>query len=79
MNMHELFIVGETYYGFCNGYFDRDDYGDKVCVFITPGYAVFQHKSFSSDYPTGVLLNVEEVENLTRAQVIEWKNPEDHN
>ena len=27
--------IGRVIYGFCNGYFGRDDYSDKVIVFET--------------------------------------------
>lgn len=41
--MLQLFNPGDTIYGYCNGYFGRDDYDDKVCVMVTPKYAVFQN------------------------------------
>ena len=28
--------IGRVIYGFCNGFFGRDDYKDKVIVFETP-------------------------------------------
>lgn len=43
--MHEVFGVGDTIYGYCNGYFGRDDYEDKVCVLVNPRYAVFEYES----------------------------------
>ncbi len=42
-NMLQLFKVGDEIEGFCNGYFGRDDYEAKVCVMVTPKYAVFQY------------------------------------
>jgi len=42
MNMMQLFNVGDEIGGYCNGYFGRDDYDNKVCVSVVPKYAVFQ-------------------------------------
>ena len=42
MNMLQIFNVGDEITGYCNGYFGRDDYNDKVCVFVTKDYAVFE-------------------------------------
>lgn len=42
MNMLKLIGVGDVIHGYCNGYFGRDSYGDKVCVMCTPAYAVFE-------------------------------------
>ena len=41
-NMLQLFNVGDTIYGYCNGFFGRDSYEDKVCVMVRPKYAVFE-------------------------------------
>lgn len=43
MNMFKVFSVGDEIKGYCNGYFGRDDYNDKTCVFVTKGYAVFEN------------------------------------
>lgn len=43
MNMMKIFKVGDEISGYCNGYFGRDDYEDKVCILVTPKYAIFEH------------------------------------
>ena len=43
MNMLKAFSVGDEIYGYCNGAFGRDDYDHKVCVMVTPEYAVFEY------------------------------------
>ena len=43
MNMLKLIGVGTRISGYCGGYFGRDDYDDKTCVFVTPRYAVFEN------------------------------------
>jgi len=42
-NMMEVFKAGDEIDGYCGGVFGRDDYDFKVCVFVTPSYAVFQN------------------------------------
>ena len=42
MIMQEIFKVGDVLTGYCNGYFGRDDYYDKVCALVTSKYAVFE-------------------------------------
>ena len=42
MNMMQVFKVGDEIGNYCNGYFGRDDYDNKICVFVTPKYAVFE-------------------------------------
>jgi len=41
--MDKLFKIGDKLEGFCNGYFGSSDYDTKICVFVTPRYAVFQY------------------------------------
>jgi len=41
--MKELFSVGDTITNYCNGFFGRDDYDDKLCIMVTDNYAVFQY------------------------------------
>ena len=36
-----LFEVGDRIYGFCNGFFGRDCYKNKICVMSNDGFAVF--------------------------------------
>lgn len=43
MNMMQVFYVGEEIDGYCGGVFGRDDYDDKICIMVTPKYAVFQN------------------------------------
>jgi len=70
MLMSELFSVGDTIYGFCNGYFGRDDYDDKVCVIVTPRYAVFEYTL--GDYMgNAVVLN--NPERFDLETINEWK------
>jgi len=42
--MDKPFEVDDRIYGFCNGFFGRDSYEDKICVFVNNryGYAVFE-------------------------------------
>lgn len=42
MNMMQIFKVGDEIKGYCNGYFGRDDYDDKICILVGPKFAVFQ-------------------------------------
>ena len=44
MNMMQVFRVGDEVSGYCCGVFGRDSYDDKVCVFVSLNYAVFQNK-----------------------------------
>jgi len=44
VNMLQIFQVGDVIENYCNGYFGRDDYERKVCVMVTPKYAVFQYE-----------------------------------
>ena len=44
-NMHHLFSAGDIIYGYCNGFFGRDDYEEKTCILVTPKYAVFQYEN----------------------------------
>lgn len=66
MNMHNYFSVGDTIYGFCNGFFGRDDYEKKVCVEVRPKYAVFEYESGFA-----VVLNLQD--RLARHMVAKWK------
>lgn len=40
--MNRPFEVGDRIYGFCNGYFGRDCYVDKICIVANSRYAVFE-------------------------------------
>lgn len=70
MKMNELFSVGDMVFGYCNGFFDRDDYDDKVCVLVNSKYAVFQYtegrwKGFAA------VLNY--TDSLSKEMVDSWK------
>lgn len=74
--MLKYFSVGDIIYGYCNGFFGRDDYETKVCVKVTPHYAVFE---FMGVYQTGeaTVLNFSNIEGrMTPEQVTKWKEPE---
>lgn len=73
--MLNLFTVGDVLYGFCNGYFGRDDYSTKICVMVTPNYAVFQYTGGEAQ-GFATILNYKE--GLRLETVNEWKqNNED--
>jgi hypothetical protein len=40
--MKRPFEVGDRIYGFCNGFFGRDCYDNKICVMANDRYAVFE-------------------------------------
>lgn len=69
--MNELFNVGDIVYGFCNGYFGRDDYETKICVMVNSKYAVFQYMEQNLWFAT--VLNDEQ--NLNKKTVDSWKYP----
>lgn len=66
MNMLQLFKPGDVIYGYCNGFFGRDDYEEKVCVFVMPKYAVFQYEDGG-----GTVLNYDE---RFANSVSDWKD-----
>ena len=69
--MNKLFTPGDILYGFCNGFFGRDDYDDKVCIFVNNRFAVFQY--LSGPYEgNGVVLNYDDI--LNEKIVNSWKN-----
>ena len=71
--MLQLFKIGDMLYGFCNGYFGSADYDNKVCVMVTPEYAVFQYiNGFSVG--KGVVLNYDT--GLTKELINNWKKNE---
>lgn len=71
--MNKYFKLGEKIYGFCNGFFGSDDYDNKICVFVTPDYAVFQYIEGKFEGNATVLNNPDE---LNEEIVSEWKNPQ---
>lgn len=71
--MNKLFNIGDTLYGFCNGYFGRDDYSTKTCVMVTERYAVFQYADGEFEGHATVL---NWPERLNTEMVSKWKtNP----
>ena len=64
--MHKLFNIGDKIYGYCNGFFGRDSYSDKKCVFVSENYAVFEDED-----GVGHVLNMNEY--LNKEFVDGWK------
>jgi len=71
-NMFELFKPGDRLFGFCNGYFGRDDYANKICVAVRPQYALFEYV----DGGEAVILNASECRALDRKIIEEWMEDE---
>ena len=68
--MNKLFTPGDILYGYCNGFFGRDDYDDKVCIFVNDRFVVFQY--LSGEYQgNGVVLNYDDI--LNEKIVNSWK------
>jgi hypothetical protein len=70
--MEQLFSVGDRIYGFCNGFFGRDDYDTKICVSVTSRYAIFQY--LDGDYD-GNAVALNHPSRFSIDMVNEWKNP----
>ncbi len=68
--MYKLFNVGDKIYGYCNGYFGRDDYDTKICVLVNSKYAVFQYLDGELEGGATVLNNPD---NLDEETVKKWK------
>lgn len=68
--MNKLFNTGDRIYGFCNGYFGRDDYDTKICVTVTSKYAIFQYLDGEFE-GNAVALNYPD--RLDYKTVTEWK------
>lgn len=49
MTMEDIFCVGDQIGGYCNGYFGRNDYENKICVMVTRKYAVFQYEDDTAE------------------------------
>lgn len=47
-SFEDHFSIGDKIYGFCNGYFGRDDYEDKVVELVTKDYIVFRYDDTTS-------------------------------
>jgi hypothetical protein len=72
MNMLQIFTAGDKIYGYCQGYFGRDDYDNKVCVVCTPKYAIFE------SVETGFASVINYYESFD-ADVDEWKRDGESN
>lgn len=59
--------IGRKIYGYCNGYFGRDDYEDKII--IAEGYNWVVCKYFDSNFPVFSSFNNEEEKNK---MILEW-------
>ena len=68
--MNKLFNIGDRLYGFCNGYFGSGDYAAKVCVMVTPRYAVFEYLDGEFAGSAAVL---NDPDRLDRETVDSWK------
>ena len=68
--MNKLFNVGDKIHGFCNGYFGRDDYDEKLCIMVTNKYAVFQYLDGEFEGNATVLNYPDRLDEET---VTEWK------
>ena len=74
MNMLQLFSVGDVLYGYCGGFFGRDDYDRKICVMVRPKYAVFEYTGDGlGEAGKATILDLRD--GLTEGFVNEWKNP----
>ncbi len=71
MNMLQIFTAGDQISGFCNGYFGRDDYEDKVCIMVTPRYAVFEYNDSDSEM-NGFAVVLNYSENLKNLDKKDW-------
>lgn len=70
MKMTNFFNIGERVYGFCNGYFGRDDYDTKLCIMVTSRFALFVYVDGEFEGNAVVLNNPER---LDIDMVKEWK------
>lgn len=53
-------FVGTKIYGFCNGYFGRDDYDDKIIILEGRKWIVCSYLDADNDYVTCVNFDTEE-------------------
>ena len=64
--------IGTTIYGYCNGYFGRDDYEDKIILFEGPTWIVCRY--ISNEYITCVNFRSEAEKNEL---IQDWRVQED--
>ncbi len=69
--MLSLFKPGDVIYGYCNGYFGRDNYDTKTCVLVYPKFAVF-----TNEEGYGTVLNYDL--DLNEDLVNKWKIEEEY-
>lgn len=69
MDMKDLFAPGDVIYGYCNGFFGRDDYDTKTCIVVGSKYAVFKNEE---EYYT--IINYSNY--LDKETVDKWKDKE---
>lgn len=61
--------LGDTLYGYCNGYFGRESYEDKTVVYAGDNYIVCE---YSDSYPCVAIFDKESDEEI-EALIDEWK------
>ena len=52
--------IGTKIYGYCNGYFGRDDYGAKIIIAEGKKWILCSYLSVGNDYVTCVNFDTEE-------------------
>ena len=67
--MKKFFEVGDMIFGYCQGMFGGDDYDMKICVLVTPFYAVFEYMERKKG---ATILNVSAFEDYN-LDIVEWK------
>jgi len=74
MDMNNYFKIEDKIYGFCNGFFGRNSYSDKICVFVKEKYAVFES---IEDKGEAFILSVYSFRDDLSAKsfVEDWKKP----
>ena len=53
-------FIGTKIYGYCNGYFGRDDYNDKIIILEGNKWVVCAYLDHDNDYITSVNFDSEE-------------------
>lgn len=69
-DMRKFFKKGEKIYGFCNGFFGRDDYDTKICVMVSQKYALFEYVDGDSK---GYAVVLNDPERLDDETIESWK------
>lgn len=63
-------LLGKKIYGFCNGYFGRDDYNDKIIILEGEKWIVCAYLDRDIDYVTCANFNSEE----EKVRFVGWWN-----